>query len=213
MRASCPDTEKNDLEIENSDTGIWTIKVTNAHIEFLLDGELVTSCEDACLMSEVHATNVIQFGAKDDISKSFRLQLDPCTEYPSDWNHVEPSSAGEEIDAGSKVTVECKATRVNKGGSEVTCTSGNQWEFEEKPDCVLQCTGFDETYLPNMFSPSLPAYEGAQSMVTCFAGTFQLGGEHVVCVSGEEFSYDTKPDCRVIGSFHTKTSVLLQRES
>ena len=40
-------------------------------------------------------------------------------------------------------------------------------------------------------------------MVTCFAGTFQLGGEHVICVSGEEFSYDTKPDCRVIGNQST----------
>ena len=148
---------------------------------------------------------------------------------------MKPLSTSEEIDAGSKVTVQCEDTRVSKGSSEVTCTSGDQWQFEEKPDCVLrefplllcsvmnelnliqhnqpllitdpshdihpsECTGFDGTALPNMFIPSLPAYEGAESEVTCFAGTFQLGGDHVICVSGKEFRYVKKPDCREIGN-------------
>ena len=47
VSASFPETERNDWVIANSGTGIWTIKVSNAHIEFLLDGELVTSCDDA----------------------------------------------------------------------------------------------------------------------------------------------------------------------
>ena len=51
---------------------------------------------------------------------------------------MKPLSTSEEIDAGSKVTVQCEDTRINKGSSEVTCTSGDQWEVEEKPDCVLR---------------------------------------------------------------------------
>ena len=63
---------------------------------------------------------------------------DPCTAvaYPSDWSHVKPMIEGKETDAGMKVTVECEAPRVNRGSSDVTCKTGDQWEFGEKPDCL-----------------------------------------------------------------------------
>ena len=44
----------------------------------------------------------------------------------------------EEVDAGSKVAVECEEPRVNRGSSEVTCITGDQWQFEQKPDCALR---------------------------------------------------------------------------
>ena len=52
-----------------------------------------------------------------------------------------------------------------------------------------------------MFIPGLPADEGAELQVQCYGGTSQLGGDHVKCVSGEEFDYndETKPDCRETG--------------
>ena len=67
-----------------------------------------------------------------------RIISGPCSVYPSDWNHVKPMSLEEEVGAGSKVTVECEEPRVNRGSSEVTCITGNQWQFEEKPDCALR---------------------------------------------------------------------------
>ena len=79
MLITCPDalSEMNTLVIATSgtDNGIWTFKVWNTYIEFFLNGELVISYDDNCLMDEVRNTNVITFGNKDDISKRFRLQL------------------------------------------------------------------------------------------------------------------------------------------
>ncbi|XP_063681111.1 uncharacterized protein LOC134816280 [Bolinopsis microptera] len=188
------------LPIKNRGSGIWTIDVDTTKIKFSLNGELIKYYQDPCLMNSVRDTRKIEFGNKDDISKRFRLRPGPCIAYPSDWNLVKPMSLEEEIDAGTKVTVECEEPRVNKGSSEVTCVTGDQWQFEEKPDCALQCTGFNTADLPNMSIASLPAFEGTVLKVTCFGGTFQLGGNHVTCVSGDKFSSDKQPDCRQIGS-------------
>ena len=62
------------LSIQNRGSGIWNIDVDKTKIEFSLDGELLISYQDPCLMNSVRDTRKIEFGNKDDISKRFRLQ-------------------------------------------------------------------------------------------------------------------------------------------
>ena len=51
----------------------------------------------------------------------------------------------------------------------------------------------------------LPADKDTELQVTCVAGTIQLGGDKVTCDKGDEFTYNTKPNCRQIGSNTTQT--------
>ena len=62
------------LPIKNRGSGIWNIDVDKTKIEFSLDGELLISYQDPCLMNSVRDTRKIEFGNRDDISKRFRLQ-------------------------------------------------------------------------------------------------------------------------------------------
>ena len=63
-----------ELPIKNRGSGIWNIDVDKTKIEFSLDGELLISYQDPCLMNSVRDTRKIEFGNRDDISKRFRLR-------------------------------------------------------------------------------------------------------------------------------------------
>ena len=113
----CDDTEQNNLVIANRGTDTWTFKVKNTYIEFFLNGVSVISDGNNCLMDEVKATNVIQFGSKDDISKRFRLQ-------PGEWPFGLPSSTFITFDCISykfmiKIMI-CKQQNDKKGGQDFT---------------------------------------------------------------------------------------------
>ena len=117
MSASCDDTEMNNLVIANRGTDTWTFKVKNTYIEFFLNGVSVISDGNNCLMDEVKATNVIQFGSKDDISKRFRLQ-------PGEWPFGLPSSTFITFDCISykfmiKIMI-CKQRNDKTGGQDFT---------------------------------------------------------------------------------------------
>ena len=66
------------------------------------------------------------------------LFSEPCTGFPSDWQSVEPMTSGTTTPSGTSVNVVCTDSRANKGSTEVTCKSGQEWTFEVKPDCVYR---------------------------------------------------------------------------
>ena len=63
------------------------------------------------------------------------LFSEPCTAYPSTWQHVKFPG---ETPSGDLVTVACTDSRVNKGSEEVTCKTGQQWTSDVTPECVYR---------------------------------------------------------------------------
>ncbi|KAL5253977.1 hypothetical protein ACHWQZ_G013668 [Mnemiopsis leidyi] len=192
---ACQSSSPQDVQIPDSGVGDWNFEMSTSEVKVSLNGKEVVSITNECMLGYVSPAKWIQFSGRDDVSRQFRLLPEPCTGFPSDWQSVEPMTSGTTTPSGTSVNVVCTDSRANKGSTEVTCKIGEEWTFEVKPDCVYQCTGFDESEFPNMFIPALPAYEGEELEVQCYGGTVQLGSDTVTCNKGTEFTFNIKPEC------------------
>ena len=60
-----------------------------------------------------------------------------CTELKAEWTSTIETAAMFPVDPGTVVEVTCSDSgALNRGSSEVTCTSGNVFTYSKEPFCV-----------------------------------------------------------------------------
>ena len=74
-----------------------------------------------------------------DIKKNLKYSAAPdCTGLKKEWTSMIKTTTQFPVNSGTVVEVACSySDAVNKGSSEVTCTSGTDFTFSKEPSCLI----------------------------------------------------------------------------
>ena len=66
------------------------------------------------------------------------IALSDCTGLRTEWTITLETTTQFPVDPGTVVEVTCSETgAINTGSSEVTCTSGRLFNYQQEPNCVI----------------------------------------------------------------------------